>query len=135
MEYQDIIFEVKEGYAVLTFNKPEKLNALGTRMKEELEDVIHVVEADPSIRGLIITGSGRGFMAGTDLSELTTDRTGAETKQMSLHGQELMNKLEALPKPVIAAVNGYALGGGTELALACDLRVAGEKAVFWRARD
>lgn len=130
MEYQDIIFEVKEGYAILTFNKPEKLNALSSRMKEELEDVIHVMETDSSLRGLIVTGSGRAFMAGTDLSELTTDRTGAETKQMSLHGQELMNKLEALPKPVIAAVNGYALGVGTELALACDLRVAGEKAVF-----
>lgn len=130
MEYQDIIFEVKEGYAVLTFNKPEKLNALGARMKEELADALKAVETDDSIRGLIITGSGRGFMAGTDLSEINTDRTGEETEEMSLHGQELMNALEELGKPVIAAVNGYALGGGTELALACDLRVAGEKAVF-----
>ncbi len=130
MEYQDILFEVKEGYAVVTFNKPDKLNALGERMKAELADALRVVEEDSSIRGLIITGSGRGFMAGTDLSELTTDRTGAETKLMSLHGQELMNRIEALPKPVIAAINGYALGGGTELALACDMRVAGEKAVF-----
>lgn len=130
MEYQDILFEVKEGYAVLTFNKPEKLNALGERMKEEIGDVLDLLEKDDSIRGLIITGSGRGFMAGTDLSELKTDRTGAETKEMSLHGQALMNRLESLGKPVIAAVNGYALGGGTELALACDLRVAGEKAVF-----
>lgn len=128
--YQEIIFEVKEGYAVLTFNKPKTLNALSNKMKEELEDVLRVVEEDDNIRGLIITGSGRAFMAGTDLSELTTDRTGEETKEMSLHGQELMNKIEALGKPVIAAVNGYALGGGTELALACDLRVAGEKAVF-----
>lgn len=130
MEYQDILFEVKEGYAILTFNKPDKLNALGSRMKEELEDVIKTVDADDKIRGLIITGAGRGFMAGTDLSEINPDRTGEETKEMSLHGQALMNKLEALGKPVIAAVNGYALGGGTELALACDLRVAGEKAVF-----
>lgn len=128
--YQEIIFEVKENYAVLTFNKPDKLNALSSKMKEELEDVIRVVSENDEIRGLIITGAGRGFMAGTDLSEIQTDRTGEETKEMSLHGQALMNKLEELGKPVIAAVNGYALGGGTELALACDLRVAGEKAVF-----
>ena len=64
MEYQDIIFEVKEGYAVLTFNKPKKLNALGERMKKEIADVLDVVDGDSSIRGLIITGSGRGFMAG-----------------------------------------------------------------------
>ena len=128
--YQEIIFEIKEGYAVLTFNKPKTLNALSNKMKEELEDVLRVVEADDNIRGLIITGSGRAFMAGTDLSEINLDRSAEETKEMSLHGQALMNKIEALGKPVIAAVNGYALGGGTELALACDMRVAGEKAVF-----
>lgn len=130
MEYQEILFEEKEGYAILTFNKPDKLNALSERMKKEIEDVIRVVDESSTIRGLIITGAGRGFMAGTDLSEINPDRSAEETKEMSLHGQALMNKLEELGKPVIAAVNGYALGGGTELALACDLRVAGEKAVF-----
>lgn len=130
MEYQELLFEEKEGYAILTFNKPDKLNALSERMKQELEDAIRVVDESSTIRGLIITGAGRGFMAGTDLSEINPDRSAEETKEMSLHGQTLMNKLEELGKPVIAAVNGYALGGGTELALACDLRVAGEKAVF-----
>ena len=128
--YTDIIYEVKEGYVIITMNKPEKLNAIGEKMKEELEDALNKIEADDSIRGMIITGAGRAFMAGTDLSELTTDRTGEQTKEMSLHGQALMNRFEQLGKPVIAAVNGYALGGGTELALACDLRVASEKAVF-----
>lgn len=130
MEYQEILFEEKEGYAIVTFNKPDKLNALSEKMKQELSDALDVVEKSDTIRGLIITGAGRGFMAGTDLSEINPDRTAEETKEMSLHGQELMNKIEELGKPVIAAVNGYALGGGTELALACDLRVAGEKAVF-----
>ena len=130
MEYQEILFEEKEGYAILTFNKPDKLNALSERMKREIEDAIRVVDERETIRGLIITGAGRGFMAGTDLSEINPDRSAEETKEMSLHGQALMNKLEELGKPVVAAVNGYALGGGTELALACDLRVAGEKAVF-----
>lgn len=129
MDYQEIIYEVKEGYAVIYFNKP-KYNPLSEVMKAELSDALDKIAADPEIRGVIITGAGKGFMAGTDLKELSTDRTGAETKLMSLHGQELMNKIEQLPKPVIAAVNGYALGGGMELALACDLRVAGERAVF-----
>ena len=102
MEYQEILFEEKEEYAILTFNKPDKLNALSERMKQEIEDVIRVVDESSTIRGLIITGAGRGFMAGTDLSEINLDRSAEETKEMSLHGQ----------------------------ALACDLRVAGEKAVF-----
>ena len=99
MEYQEILFEEKEGYAILTFNKPDKLNALSERMKQELEDAIRVVDESSTIRGLIITGAGRGFMAGTDLSEINPDRSAEETKEMSLHGQTLMNKLEELGKP------------------------------------
>ena len=106
MEYQEILFEEKEGYAILTFNKPDKLNALSERMKREIEDAIRVVDERETIRGLIITGAGRGFMAGTDLSEINPDRSAEETKEMSLHGQALMNKLEELGKPVVAAVNG-----------------------------
>lgn len=130
MEYTKILFEMKENYGILTFNQPDKLNAIGEQMKAEISDVLDHFEKDDGFGGLIVTGAGRGFMAGTDLSELSTDRKGSETKEMSLHGQALMNRFEAIGKPVIAAVNGYALGGGTELALACDLRIAGEKAVF-----
>lgn len=130
MEFQDIIFEVRNGYAVLTFNRPKVLNALRLQTKHEISAALDKVKTDEAIRGLILTGVGRAFMAGSDLSETQDDRTAAETEAFSLEGQALISRLEELDKPVIAAVNGYALGGGTEMALACDLRVAADNAVF-----
>lgn len=130
MEYKDIIFEEKDGYAIITLNRPRELNPLNTNMKMELTEALDEVEENSDIRGLIIAGAGKAFMAGTDLNEIDAGRTAADTTEMSAHGQELMNKIERLKKPVIAAIHGYALGGGAELALACDLRVASWDTVF-----
>ena len=130
MEYQDILYEVKGSVAIITFNRPNVLNALRTGMKKELEDAFDKAANDDKILGLIITGLGRAFMAGSDISEIKADVPGAETVAMSKYTHALYNKLEEMGKPVIAAINGYALGGGTEMALACDLRIASTKAVF-----
>lgn len=136
MEYQDIIFEIKEGYAVLTLNRPKVLNAIRQQTKQEINDALDQIEKDDSIRGLIVTGTPgvngkRGaFTVGSDISETQGDRTAAETEAFSRAGQALMDRFANLEVPVIAAVNGYALGGGLELALACDLRVAADNAVL-----
>ncbi len=121
--YQDILFQQDGPQAILTINRPQVLNALRAQTKQELSDALDAVEADPNIKVLIITGSGRAFISGSDINEIGIDRPGEETAKMSAHMHQLLNKLAAMPMPVVAAINGYALGGGLELALACDLCV------------
>ncbi|MBQ7677503.1 MAG: enoyl-CoA hydratase/isomerase family protein, partial [Lachnospiraceae bacterium] len=130
MDFQEIIYEVKEHIAYITINRPEVFNALKMSTKYEIEKAIDAVKEDADVRGVIITGNGKGFIAGNDISEIRVDAKAEETVAMSTHAHNLFDKFDRLEKPIIAAVNGFAMGGGTELALACDLRVASTKAVF-----
>ncbi|MGB9772927.1 MAG: enoyl-CoA hydratase/isomerase family protein [Bacteroidota bacterium] len=130
MEYQTLLFAVKDGIATITINRPEKLNALNATAKAELWDAFRSIEKDDSIRVVILTGSGeKSFVAGTDIGELTS-LDALSGKSFAEEGQELFSFIEHFNKPVIAAVNGYALGGGCELALACHIRIASENARF-----
>lgn len=130
MDYKDILIERHNEIVILTINRPKVLNALRMNTKKEIEDAIKNMEEDSEIRGLIITGSGKGFISGSDISEISVDAKGEETTEMSKQAHVLMNRIEEMRIPVIAAINGYAMGGGTELALACDIRIASEKAIF-----
>lgn len=130
IELQNILTEEKEGILYVTINRPDKLNALNRKTIEEIESVFIYAEQLDSIRVVILTGSGnKAFVAGADISEFSSF-TDEEAMNLSLFGQGVFSKIESLRKPVIAAINGYALGGGCELALACHLRVASQNAVF-----
>ena len=127
--FETIGFETKDGIAVLTINRPEALNALNGQVLEELKQCIDEVEKDSTVRVLILTGAGRSFVAGADIgaqSELAVERG----RNWGIFGSRLFRRIELLEIPTIAAVNGFALGGGCELALACDLILASEKAKF-----
>ena len=129
MDYRAIIFERKDGIAYLTLNRPEVLNARNRQMREELIDAVTAIRADPEVRVVILTGAGeRSFSAGRDLKEAAQEKVGvvaARQAKMEISDTEMIARLN---KPVIAAINGFALGGGCELALACDIRVAVEGA-------
>lgn len=130
MEYQNILFSVEEGIATVTFNRPKVLNAMNYEVMSELLDAVTVCEKDDSIRVLILTGAGeKAFVAGADISQMQ-DSSVLEIQKMMELGHRTLRLIETMPKPSIAAVNGFALGGGTEIALACDMRFASEKAVF-----
>lgn len=121
---------VESGITLITLNRPEAANSLSIQMLNELREVIVACKFDPSVRCVIITGAGeKAFCAGADLKERAGMDTSQVRKTVSLI-REIMNELEALPQPVIAVVNGVAFGGGTELALACDIRIALETAKF-----
>lgn len=130
MEFQTLTYEtLPGGIGLVTMDRPQVMNALDARTFLELDRLLDGAAADRALRGLILTGKGRAFVAGADLSEIRDDGM-EENRAYAKLGQGLMDKLEALPIPTVAAVNGYALGGGCELALACDIRIAGERARF-----
>ena len=129
MSYQTILFVVEDGIATITFNRPEKLNALTHQMLSEFADAVARVSRDLSIRVLLLTGAGRAFIAGADISQfLEFDPLKAREFVRATH--ETGFKMEALPIPVIACVNGFALGGGLEVAMACDFIYAADSARF-----
>jgi len=130
MSYENIIYRIEAGIATITFNRPKALNALNAALLAELSDALDKVAADEDIRVLLLTGAGeKAFVAGADIGELATFNT-LQAKHFSKSGQTVINKLQELAIPVIAAVNGFALGGGTEIALACDFIYASENAKF-----
>jgi enoyl-CoA hydratase len=125
-----LLFELTEGIARVTVNRPDKLNALNAIVIAELADAVTRIETDPAVRGVVLTGAGsKAFVAGADIGELTEQGV-AGGRARALAGQLVFRRLERCGKPVIAAVNGFALGGGCELAMACHLRIAAENAKF-----
>jgi enoyl-CoA hydratase len=122
LEWQD-----KEGYAILLINRPEALNALNSEVLEELSAILAFHEQDADLKALVVTGAGRAFVAGADIASMCK-MTPKEAKLFALRGHEVMQQLADFPVPVVAAVNGFALGGGLELALACDIRLGSTKA-------
>jgi len=129
MPYEILKMEAAEGIAVVTISRPQALNALNSRFFQEMDSLIAEVGARDDIAVLIITGEGKAFAAGADIAEMA-GKTQDQAAQFSQVGQRTFRALELLSKPVIAAVNGFALGGGCELALACDFRIASSKAKF-----
>ena len=129
MSYETISYAVADRVATVTINRPEKLNALNELVIRELGDAIDEARRDPETAGIILTGAGRAFVAGADISEL--DQHGAiSAKLLSQRGQDVFRRFETSPKPTIAAVNGFALGGGCELAMSCHMRLASDTAKF-----
>lgn len=128
MAYQNLRVETRDGVAVLTVHRPDKLNALDARTMEELDSAFAALGADAAVQGVILTGAGtKAFVAGADIGELSGE-TPVGGRERSRRGQRVFDRIERLGKPVIAAINGFALGGGCELAMACHLRVASETA-------
>ncbi|MEG0307746.1 MAG: short-chain-enoyl-CoA hydratase [Clostridium sp.] len=129
MDYKNMILEKEGNVAIVKLNRPKALNALNSDTLREISLVIDEVSNDNEVYAVIITGEGKAFVAGADISEMQ-DLNALEGKQFSVLGNEVFRKLEKLEKPVIAAINGFALGGGCELAMACDIRIASVKAKF-----
>ncbi|NIR49362.1 hypothetical protein GWO43_12820 [candidate division KSB1 bacterium] len=130
MTYENLLFETKDKIAYVTVNRPKVLNALNWQTMHELQDAFLNVRDDSEVGGVILTGAGeKSFVAGADIKELAT-KGPVDAKEFSIASQQILHLIEHFPKPVIAAVNGFCLGGGCELALACHMRVASENAKF-----
>jgi enoyl-CoA hydratase len=130
MDFQNILFEVRDGVALITFNRPKALNALNPQTLEELARAVAAARDDDAVRVVVLTGAGdKAFVAGADITELQKMNP-LEARLFAQKGQDVFFSLEDLPKPVIACVNGFALGGGCELAMSCDFIYASDKAKF-----
>ncbi|MHC1759816.1 MAG: short-chain-enoyl-CoA hydratase [Negativicutes bacterium] len=130
MNFANLLYENQDGVALITMNRPKALNALNRETLEELNQLADILAKDSSVQVVILTGSGeKAFVAGADIAQMQS-MSAMEGRNFGKLGQAVFNKLENLPQPVIAAINGFALGGGCELAMACDIRIASEKAKF-----
>lgn len=129
-EFSTLLTELSEGVYVITINREDKLNALNKTVIADLDEALNEIYSNPEIKGAIITGKGaKSFVAGADIAEFK-GMNEEQGKLLAKRGHEVFNKIEMCPKPIIAAVNGFALGGGCELAMACHLRIASENAKF-----
>lgn len=126
---ENILVEKKDGLAIFKFNHPETLNALNSEILLELDEKLDLVIKDEQVHVVIITGNGKAFVAGADISEMR-DKTPDQAREFANLGVKVFRKIELMEKPTIAAVNGFALGGGCELSMSCDIRIASEKAKF-----
>lgn len=130
MELKNVILEKEDHLAIVTINRPKALNALNSETLKDLDVVFSDLENDSNIYAVILTGAGeKSFVAGADISEMK-DLNEEEGKEFGLLGNKVFRKIEDLNKPVIAAISGFALGGGCEISMACDIRIASEKAIF-----
>lgn len=129
MEFKNILFSKEDKIAYVTINREESLNALNTDTIKELDRVLDLIQEDDDIYLFILTGKGRAFVAGADILEMK-DLNSEEARKFADVGQRVFRKIELMEKPSIAAVNGFALGGGCELSMACDIRIASNKAKF-----
>jgi enoyl-CoA hydratase len=130
MNYENLLIEDQEGVRWITLNRPDKLNALNRATVAELDQAVAAAGDDAAVHAVVITGAGeKAFVAGADISELNTLGP-VEAKEFALKGQAVFNRIERLRKPAVAAVNGFALGGGCELAMACHMRIASSNAIF-----
>jgi enoyl-CoA hydratase len=128
MAYENLLYEVKDSIARITFNRPTVLNSLNRKTIEEVGECLNAARHDDAVRVLILTGAGeKAFVAGADINELAK-QTPVNGKEFALFGQEVIHRLETIGKPSIAAINGFALGGGCEVALACTMRIASKNA-------
>src|SRR5262245_44398047 len=128
MTFDNLLYERDGAVAILTFNRPKVLNALNAATLRDLEAALDALEADDEVRAIVLTGTGeKSFIAGADINELAV-LSPAQGKEHARHGQRIFDRLEQLGKPVIAAINGFALGGGCELAMACTIRIAADTA-------
>jgi enoyl-CoA hydratase len=128
MSFENLLIEREASFAILTINRPKVLNALNTQTLDELRRAILELKHDEAVRAVVVTGSGeKSFVAGADINELAV-QTPASGREHALAGQHVLDLIEQMGKPVIAAINGYALGGGCELAMACTIRIAADTA-------
>lgn len=130
MDYQTILYEKQEGIATITLNRPKSMNSLSSQLLRELGHALTGIDGDDSIKVLILAGSEKFFAAGADITEIGNIHTSVDAHLFLKEAQAVFNKIEDLEKPVIAAISGLALGGGCELVLACDLRIAADNAMF-----
>lgn len=129
MDYKILQIKVEGPIATVTINRPEAMNALNLRFFDEMDAAVEEISANPDVRVMIITGAGKAFVAGADIAEMQ-DMTPAEGSAFGARGQKTFGSFEKMEVPVIAAINGFALGGGLELAMGCDIRIASSKAKF-----